>query len=324
MRIATLTAALCLLILGTFGARADLPVLRVAVLQVGTVNWELDTIRHHGLDTANGFTLEVQGMAGAAATMVAFQGDTADMMVTDWLWVARQRAAGKNFVLLPYSRAVGALLVPQDSPAQTLADLHGAKIGIAGGPLDKSWLILRAYAQQEYGMDLMTQTEQVFAAPPLIYQTALQGGVAGAINYWHFNAKMQSKGMRKLIDVDDAARALGLDPQTPLLGYVIKGALLHAQPDLVTGFAAASQAAKEILARDNAEWHRLRPLMNAKTDAEFTALRDGCRAGIPAHGPVDEAAAARMLDLMAQLGGTALTGEATTLPDGVFYAPARP
>ena len=32
----------------------------------------------------------------------------------------------------------------------------------------------------------------------------------GAINYWHFNAKMQARGMRKLIDIDDAARALDL------------------------------------------------------------------------------------------------------------------
>ena len=52
---------------GVTPVRAELPVLRIAVLPVGTVNWELDTIRHHGLDTANGFTLEVQGVAGGAA-----------------------------------------------------------------------------------------------------------------------------------------------------------------------------------------------------------------------------------------------------------------
>ena len=86
---------------GVTPVRAELPVLRIAVLPVGTVNWELDTIRHHGLDTANGFTLEVQGVAGGAAAMVAFQGGAADAMVSDWLWVARQRAAGKDFVFLP-------------------------------------------------------------------------------------------------------------------------------------------------------------------------------------------------------------------------------
>lgn len=60
------------------------------------------------------------------------------MAVADWIWVARQRAAGKPYVFLPYSRAVGGVVVPSGSNAETLADLSGQKIGIAGGPLDKS------------------------------------------------------------------------------------------------------------------------------------------------------------------------------------------
>ena len=44
-------------------ALAGEPVLRIAVLKFGTVNWELDVIRHHGLDKANGFTLEVLPVA---------------------------------------------------------------------------------------------------------------------------------------------------------------------------------------------------------------------------------------------------------------------
>lgn len=302
-------------------ATAQTPVLRVATLEFGTVNWELDTIAHHGFDTAHGFALEVRGVAGGAAAEVAFQGGAVDSFVTDWLWVARQRAAGRDYVFIPYSRAVGGVLVDNDSPAQSLADLKGGKIGIAGGPLDKSWLILRAYAAQEHGMDLVAETEQVFGAPPLIFKTALQGEVAGAINYWHFMAKMEAAGMRRLIDVGDAATALGLDPDTPLLGYVVRGAMLRDRPDLVQGLAAASRAAKDILATDDAAWDRLRPRMNAATDAEFAALRAGFRAGIPAPGPVDEAAADRMLRLMAQLGGDALLGDATELPAGVFLRP---
>jgi len=300
---------------------ADAPVLRLATLEFGTVNWELDTISHHGFDTAHGFTLEVRGVAGGAAAEVAFQGGAVDAFVTDWLWVARQRAAGRDYVFIPYSRAVGGVLVPGDSHAQSLTDLKGGKIGIAGGPLDKSWLILRAFAVQQYGMDLVAETEQVFGAPPLIFKTALDGGTDGAINFWHFMAKMEAAGMRRLIDVGDAATELGLDPNTPLLGYVVRGETLRDHPDLVQGLAAASRDAKDLLARDDAAWDRLRPRMNAADDAEFIALRDGFRAGIPAPGPVDEAAADRMLRLMAQLGGDALLGDATALPAGVFLQP---
>ena len=107
-------------------AFADAQTLRAAVLKFGTVNWELNTIKHHALDGANGFELEVQGMAGGSAAKVAFQGGEADVIVSDWLWVARQRAAGKDYVFIPYSKAVGGVLVGKDSTAQSLADLKGS------------------------------------------------------------------------------------------------------------------------------------------------------------------------------------------------------
>ena len=302
-------------------AAAETPVLRAAVLQYGTVNWELDSIKHNGFDTANGFELEVQGMAGGPAAKVAFQGGEADVIVSDWLWVARQRAEGKDFIFIPYSKAVGALMVAGDSPATSLEDMKGKKIGIAGGPLDKSWLILQAYADKVHGMDLAGETEQVFGAPPLIFKTALQGETDGAINFWHFLAKMETGGMKPLITVDVAATELGLDPETPLLGYVMRGEMLRDNPELVQGLAAASRATKDLLATDDAEWDRLRPRMKANSDAQFEALKAGFRAGIPADAPVDEEAAARMLALMADLGGEKLIGSATTLPEGVFVQP---
>jgi len=314
-------AAMAALAVTSVAALADTPVVRASVLKFGTVNWELDTIKHHGFDTANGFDLSVQGVAGGSAAKVAFQGGETDVIVSDWLWVARQRAAGKDFVFIPYSKAVGGVMVPKESGITSLEDLKGQKIGIAGGPLDKSWLILQAYAAQEHGMDLAASTEQVFGAPPLIFKSALSGEITGAINFWHFMAKMEAAGMQKLLSVDSAAQALGLDPDTPLLGYVVRGEMLRDHPELVQGLAAASRQAKMLLAEDDAEWDRLRPRMNAKTDAQFAALKAGFRAGIPAPGPVDEDAAARMLSLMAQVGGTDLVGDATQLPEGVFVQP---
>ena len=314
-------AAVLALALSATAALADLPVIKVAALKSGTVNWELSTITQNGLDRANGFVLEVQDVAGNPAAQVAFQAGEADAIVSDWLWVARQRAAGDDFVFIPFSKAVGGLMVPGSSDAETLADLKGGKIGVAGGPVDKSWLILRAFAKQEYGMDLAGETEQVFGAPPLIFQAAVSGELAGAINFWHFMAKMEAAGMRTLVTVADASTALGLDPDTPLLGYVIRGEMLRDTPDLAAGLAAASRQAKELLATLDAAWDALRPQMNADTDAEFQALKAGFRAGIPAPGPVDEAAADRMLRLMADLGGAELVGDMTALPAGVFVQP---
>ena len=177
-----LAAAVAVAVAGAAPA-ADLPQLRAAMLKTGTVNWEIATITENSFDTANGFEMVVQDYADNAATKIAFEGGEADVMVSDWIWVAMMRAEGRDYVFVPYSRAVGGLVVKDDSGIETLADLKGKKIGIAGGPLDKSWLILRAYSQKEYGFDLAAETEQVFGAPPLIFKAGLEGDTAGAVNF---------------------------------------------------------------------------------------------------------------------------------------------
>lgn len=313
-----IVSSIAALVLSVMPILADTPVLRVAVQETGTVNWEIDTIGHNGFDIANGFDMQVQGMAGGPAAQVAFQGGGADVIVSDWIWVARQRAAGNDFVFLPYSKAVGGLMVPANSPRKSLADFRDARIGIAGGPLDKSWIILRAYAEKTAGMDLAKETEQVFGAPPLIFKSALDGEIDGAINYWHFMARMKAAGMVELISIGDAASELGLDPETPLLGYVFKGEMLKNNPELIQAFAKASRSAKDLLSKDDAAWERLRPMMPANTDQEFVALTAGYRAGIPGEAPVNLDSARAFFALMAKLGGAELVGTATELPEGVF------
>jgi NitT/TauT family transport system substrate-binding protein len=60
-------------LLAALPARADTPTITIAALKFGTVNWELDTIRAHGLDAANGFALVVKGMAGGPASNIVSQ-----------------------------------------------------------------------------------------------------------------------------------------------------------------------------------------------------------------------------------------------------------
>lgn len=314
----TLGLAAGLAVAGLGALAEDLIPLRAAVLKVGTVNWELETIAQNGFDTAGGFTLERQPYADNGATRVAFAGGEADLVVADWIWVARQRAEGKDYVFIPYSTAVGGLIVPADSPVQNLPDLAGQKIGIAGGPVDKSWLILRAYAQREFDFDLAGETEQVFGAPPLIMKAGLSGELGGVINFWHFLAKMKASGMREIVSVSEAAEALGLDPQMPLLGYVMRESYLEAHPGIARALYTASRAAKDKLANDDAAWDSLRPMMNVRTDAQFAALKSDWIAGIPPEGTPDADAAAAVLALMADLGGEKLVGAATTLPEGLF------
>jgi len=317
----TLMAGILSLASPGWPARAQSPAIRVGTLENGTVNWELRTITQRGLDTRDGFRLVPMVLAGNPATQVAMQGGQVDTIVSDWLWVAQQRARGTGFRFLPYSTAVGGMMVPAASPVRSLADLRGKSIGIAGGPVDKSWLILRAWSREKLGEDLADITRQVFGAPPMILNAAETGEVDAAINFWHFQARMQAGGMREIMSVATAARDLGLDPATPLLGYVLRDDWIAAHPALAAGLARASRAAKELLARDDDAWDQLRPIMEAGSEAEFQALKAGWRAGIPAPGPVDAASAQKMFATMAALGGEELTGGLDDLPEGLFWWP---
>lgn len=298
--------------------------LRVAVLAYGTVNWELDVIQHHGLAAAEGVELSVIGLGSPNATSVALHAGEADMMVSDWIWVSRQRAAGDDYAFAPYSVAVGGLMVPADSPVEGLADLAGRRVGIAGGPLDKSWILMRALAERDAGLDLEAAAEPVFGAPPLLNQQILSGGIDAVLNYWHYNARLEAAGLRTVVEVEDAAAALGIDPGVPLLGYVFDAGWAAAHREDVLGFLRASRRAKEILSESDAEWERLRPLMNAPDDATFAALVRGWRAGIPeAWGDAERAAAGTLFDVLARIGGAALVGPSETLEPGTFWAPWR-
>lgn len=292
---------------------------RIGVLKFGTVSWELDTLKHHGFDTGNGVELEVMQFAGEDATNVALQAGEVDMIVSDWLWVSRLRSEGEDLTLVPYSTAVGAVMVSQDSPLRALADLKGRKIGVAGGPLDKSWLLIQALASRDYGLDLAAENDIAFGAPPLISEKTISGELDAALNFWHFCARLEAGGFRRLVSANDAATALGASGPVSALGYVFHDKWASENPDAIAGFVKASAEAKQLLASSDEEWLRLAPIIRAE-GKELETLRDRYREGIPGR-PIaeEEADAARLYKVLAGIGGEKLVGGATAMAPGTFW-----
>jgi NitT/TauT family transport system substrate-binding protein len=316
-----LSAALALLAVcwGGGAPAADLGTVRVGVLEFGTVNWELDVIKHHELDAKHDFTLQVQGFGSGQATNVALQGDAVDAIVDDYLWVSRQRADGELLTFIPYSSAVGTVMVPPDSDIASLADLKGKKIGIAGGPIDKSWLLIRGLATKRYDIDLAAEAEPVYGAPPLLNEKIQDGELDAVLNYWHFAARLEAKGYKPLVGVDEAIAELGVASVPPQIGYVFRDSFGKEHPGLIEAFAGASRDAKQLLMTD-AEWDRIRPLTKAEDDATFEALKRSYQAGIVEHwGEAERADAAKLYAILADLGGDKLVGQAKELVPGTFW-----
>ncbi|RLA20727.1 MAG: ABC transporter substrate-binding protein, partial [Gammaproteobacteria bacterium] len=165
-------ATICLL---TLPAQASAEKMRIAALAYGTANWELETIQQAGIAKKLGLDLEITKVASPQAGKIALQADSADLIISDWIWVSRQRFNNINFTFAPYSSTHGALLVPANSAIHSLKDLSGKKLGIAGGGLDKNWILLRALAVQKLDLDLDNSVDKVFGAPPLLNQQLIQG-----------------------------------------------------------------------------------------------------------------------------------------------------
>jgi NitT/TauT family transport system substrate-binding protein len=300
-------------------AAAD-PAIRIGVLRFGTVSWEIDVIRHHALDAARHIAVDQLELATAQAAQVALQAGQVDMIVIDWLWVARQRGAKADWTFVPFSNAAGALIAPADSPVRDVRDLTGHALGIAGSPLDKSWLILQAYASQRFGLDLNAKTNKSFGPPPLLSEEMKVGRLDAVLTYWPYAAKAEAAGARNILTVEDAVRALGVAAGVPYIGYTFAQHWAEQNAALIDGFLAASRQARGILASSDAEWQRVKPLTGAADDGELVRLRDWYRSGIPLHwGSPERQAAVQLFEILAKIGGPELTGPIDAVPKGTFW-----
>ncbi len=305
-------------------AAAAEPVLRIGDLKFGTVSWVMDVVAHHELDRAEGLRIEELQLASNPATLVALQAGRVDCVVSDVLWVARQRADGADWAFFPFSTAVGALVAPPAASIQRLTDLRRRRLGVAGSPLDKSWVILRALARQQDGIDLEHETEVSFAAPPLLEQELLAGRLDAVLTFWQFAARLEAQGLHTVLSVGEALRALGFRSAIPLVGYVVSDRWARAHPDLLAAFVRATRKADSVLATSDAEWERLAPRTGARDAADLRALRDAFRAGIPQRWGDDERRDTEALyALFARVGGEALVGKSPNVPPGTFLDAVR-
>jgi NitT/TauT family transport system substrate-binding protein len=314
-----LIGALVMITSSAPASAADKPI-SVAVLKYGTVSWLLDTIKHYGFDKKEGIKLNVMPLASNQATAVGLQAGSVDIIATDWLWVSRERAGGADFTFSPFTTALGAIVVPPNSPIKTLKDLKGKTLGIAGGPLDKSWLLIVAYALRTANIDLRKETHQVFGAPPLLSEKAEQGEIDAVLNFWPYAARLEAKGFTDLINMEDVVQELGAKGDVAMVGFVFSDTWAKNNPKAIAGFLRAAHKANELLATSDAAWERLKPLMHAGNEKTFEALRRRYREGIPQRSTAQNEADAKVLyAFLRNLGGSALVGPGKQLSPGTFW-----
>lgn len=261
-------------------AQNDKPQLKVAVLASGTVNWELQHIKNQKLDHLNNFDLKVIKVASMSAAKVALTSGNAEIIVADWLWAAERNSKGESLRFIPFSNKIGMVLKPASSSVSDLSELKNKRIGVAGGPLNKGWILLQAAAQKN-GINLKSDAVVQFGSPPLLTQSLKSGRLDLLVTFWHYGARLEAEGYEKVVGLQELMGELGMDSQLPMLGYLVKQEQIERNPELIDNFTKAVVTAKNQLLNDDAYWADLRKLMRVENDQVYRALIAGYREGIP-------------------------------------------
>ncbi len=294
--------------------------LRIASVKFGSLGWLLETIKAEGLDKKHGLSIDVVEIANNQSSPIALYGGSADVVVSDWTWALRQRGMGEAIKFAPFSSALGAVMVPDASPIKTLAELKGKRLGVAGSAIDKSWLLLRAYAKRSLGEDLAAITTPQYGAAPLLAEQMKDGRIDAVLNFWTYAARLEGVGFRRLISMADVMKALGIPQPPALVGFIWKEAAVPTLGPAFTAMLKASQEANAILATSDPAWDRLKPLMKAASEAEFVALRNWYRSGIPGPwGDADMKAAEKIMAILVESGDTELVGNGTRFDPKLFH-----
>ena len=302
-------------------ALAAVGTLRVASLKFGSLSWVLETIRAEGLAEQAGLTIVVVDVATNQAGPVALLSGDADVIVSDWPWALRQRALGENLKFAPYSSALGAVMVPKNSDIARLADLEGKKLGVAGGAIDKSWLLLRAYSRNTLGKDVAKMAEPIFGAAPLLTEEMRAGRLDAVLNFWTFAARLSGAGYRKLIGMDEVLKALGIEPVPSLVGFIWREKTEQKKGAAIAAFLDAVSKANAILAQSDSAWERIRGLVKPADEAEFAAIKAFYREGIPPPwSAADTRAAEKLTQVLIDSGSGDFIGGGTRFDPKLFHA----
>jgi NitT/TauT family transport system substrate-binding protein len=297
--------------------------IRLAVQATGTTAWELAVVSAFALDKEAGLKLETTELASTEAGRIALVSGGADIIVSDWLFVARERAGGGRLALYPASTAIGAVMT-RDASVRSVADLAGKKLGVAGGALDKSWLLLKAYALRQ-GVDLEKSATIVYGAPPLLAAKAEQGELDAVLEFWNFTLDLEAKGFRPVLPLRDVESALGARGAPVVTGYVFDESFAASHEQALSRFFAMMKKAKTLIATRDDAWRVAAARIGVKEEAALALYRTRYIEGQPSDSPErQEADAALLFATLAKIGGDKLVGPAKALDPKTFYREGAP
>mgnify|MGYP002661514220 CR=1 FL=1 len=169
-------------------------------------------------------------------------------------------------------------------------------------------------------IDLKDIVNPLFASAPILYKKMQDDSLQAAINFWHFNAKLESKNIKALIEISEILKELDIQKDVSFVGWTFDTKFANENKDLINAFLKASKESKEILKNSDEEWNRIKEQMSVKNDKEFEALKNGYKKGIIEE--FDENSIGdlqKVFKILLKEGGEKFVEDSTSLDNSIFW-----
>ena len=213
-------------------------------------------IERFGLEEKYGFQLEPVTYSDENSIIAAIMGDSADAAAIDWFIMARLRQNGVPLLAtVPFLTFVNSVIVPMDSPAQTLADLEDARFGVHSRAA-YDWLMIQAAARETYGLDNFASYVQLQEAAVPLLRGLMEQEQLEATQMWNsIAAAMLTSGeYRTLVSIRDLSEQMGFWRGSLSDLRLRRRTSSPSTPRRVRAFEAAMQEVYEILMTDDSVW----------------------------------------------------------------------
>jgi NitT/TauT family transport system substrate-binding protein len=254
-------------------AIADGGTIRLLVNPTGTQSFPPYVIEQMGLDEKYGFDLQV---VESTDTATVYRSGGGDALVTSWNAIQNYNSAGNGTIgVAPFTTWVNTVVVPSDSDIDDIGDIPGHTLGLFGRT-SSDWFILDAYAQQEFDVDLESEsTLQENPSPALLRGLLEQGQLDVTQMYNDLTPAITAGGdYTVLATIQDMASSIGLPDEAPYLMYAFTTDYVDANPDEVEAFTAAYREAIGILMDDDEPWTEQAAALGITDPDEVQALID--------------------------------------------------
>lgn len=185
-------------------------------------------------------------------------------------WAASDEKLNKLAILAPLQAEHGTLFVPEDSPAKTLEDLKGKRIGllapVSGQYQDFNLLV------SKMGFDLTKDFKVVTGPPPGVEAFLKRGQVDAAILFEPNSTKlMQAGGFRPIFSLNEKWESLTGNPLY-MLGIAANRKWLSGNEAAAKCVVSAVHKATEKLANDPSVYKGIQDVLGAKSSEELDQL----------------------------------------------------